>query len=360
MAGGQRSIDCDLHPWVPGMAALAPYLDGFWRDQLSERGIEQLDSQSYPLNAPITTRADWRDGKGRAPHRVETLAAQALDPWGTEFGILNCLYGVQLVLNEDMAAAFTRALNDWVRTEWLDRDPRLRAAIVLPLQSVERAVDEIERLAGDQRFVQVLTLAMGEDPLGKRRYWPVWEACVKHGLPLAIHAGSAYRHPVTSVGWPSWYLEDYVAQAQGFQSQLASLITEGTLEKFPGLKVVLLESGVSWLPGFLWRLQKTWKGVRFEVPWVNRPPAEILRDQVRLSVQPFDVPEDAATVARLLDQFRSDAMLLWASDWPHAQFDGDARIPAGLPEGLLPKLLWDNPLATYGRIRAQIMEGVSA
>ncbi|MBR0666872.1 amidohydrolase [Roseomonas hellenica] len=360
MGQGLRAIDCDLHPWVPGMQALAPYLDEFWRDQITERGITQLDSQSYPLNAPLTTRADWRGARGEAPHSIEALRAQALDPWGTEIGILNCLYGVQLVLNEDMAVAFTRALNDWVRAEWLDRDPRLRASIVLPLQSVERAVEEIERLADDRRFVQVLTLAMGEQPLGRRQYWPVWEACVKHGLPLAIHAGSAYRNPVTSIGWPSWYLEDYVAQAQGFQSQLASLITEGALTKFPELKVVLLESGVSWLPGFLWRLQKTWKGVRFEVPWVNRPPAEIVRDQVRLSVQPFDVPEDAATVARLLDHLRSDAMLLWASDWPHAQFEGDARIPAGLPPALLPKLMWDNPLATYGRIRATVTEGVSA
>ena len=50
---------------------------------------------------------------------------------------------------------------------------------------------------------------------------------VEHGLPLGIHAGSAYRHPQTSVGWTSWYLEEYAANQQGFQSTLASLMTEG-------------------------------------------------------------------------------------------------------------------------------------
>jgi predicted TIM-barrel fold metal-dependent hydrolase len=255
-----------------------------------------------------------------------------------------------MVLNADMAVAFTRALNDWTRAEWLDRDPRLRASIVLPLQDIGAAVEEIERLAPDRRFVQALVLAMGDAPLGKRQFWPVYESCVRHGLPLGVHAGSAYRHPQTSVGWTSWYLEEYAANQQGFQSTLASLITEGTLGKFPALKVVLLESGVTWLPAFLWRLTKVWKGVRFEIPWVDRPPAEIVRDQVRLTVQPFDAPEHA--VERILDHLRSDEMLLWASDWPHWQFDGKACVPPGLPDSLLPKLMRDNPLSTYARLSA--------
>lgn len=356
MYGRFRPIDCDLHPMVPGMKALTPYMDEFWRDQVEERGITTLDTQSWPVRSPKTIRADWRGADGRGAATVELLRTQSLDRLGTAMGILNPLYGVQLVFNEDMGVAFTRALNDWTRAEWLDKDDRLRASIVLPLQNVEAAVAEIERLAGDRRFVQVLALAMGEVPLGRRQYWPVFEACVRHGLPLGIHAGSAYRHPQTSVGWTSYYLEEYAANQQAFQSTLASLITEGVFSKFPELRVVLLESGVSWLPGFLWRLQKTWKGVRFEVPWVDRLPAEIVRDQVRLTVQPLDAPEDGAIVQRVMDQLRSDALLLWASDWPHWQFDGDDAMPAGIPESLWPKLMRDNPLATYQRLS----EGVVA
>ncbi len=354
--GQFRPIDCDLHPMVPGMAALTPYMDEFWRDQVVERGITTLDSQSWPVRSPKTVRADWRGADGRGAATVGQLRAQSLDPLGTAMGILNPLYGVQLVFNEDMAAAFTRALNDWTRAEWLDKDDRLRASIVLPLQSVEAAVAEIERLAGDRRFVQVLALVMGEVPLGRRQYWPVFEACIRHGLPLGIHAGSAYRHPQTSVGWTSTYLEEYAANQQAFQSTLASLLTEGAFSKYPELRVVLLESGVTWLPGFLWRLQKTWKGVRFEVPWVDELPTEIVRRQVRLTVQPLDAPEDGAIVQRVMDQLRSDALLLWASDWPHWQYDGDDAMPAGIPESLWPKLMRDNPLATYQRLS----EGVVA
>jgi uncharacterized protein len=344
-----RAIDCDVHPTVPDIRALAPYLDEHWRNSVEERGIPSLESISYPPNAPITARPDWRGKSGLAATSVADLAAHVFDHWGADVAILNCLYGVQLVFNEDMAAVFARALNDWIARAWLDRDARLRASIVVPLQNVEFAVDEIERCAPDRRFIQVLVLAMGEVPLGRRSLWPVYAAAERHGLALGVHAGSAYRHPVTSLGWPSYYAEDYAAQAQGFQSQVASLITEGVFAKYPKLKVVLIESGVTWLPGFLWRFGKFWRGLRTEVPWVDRSPAEIVRDNVRLTIQPLDAPDDA--VERAIDHLRSDDMLLYASDFPHWQFDGDQVLPPGIPAGLRRKVLVENPIATYNRLQ---------
>jgi hypothetical protein len=345
-----RAIDCDVHPTVPDIKALTPYLDEHWRNSVEERGIPSLESISYPPTAPITARPDWRGKNGLAATKVADVQAHVFDRWGADVAILNCLYGIQLVFNEDMAAAFARALNQWIAREWLDRDPRLRASIVVPLQNVELAVDEIERCAPDLRFVQILVLAMGEVPLGRRSLWPVYAAAERHGLPVGVHAGSAYRHPVTSLGWPSYYAEDYAAQSQAFQSQVASLITEGVFAKHPKLKVVLIESGVTWLPGFLWRFSKFWRGLRTEVPWVDRSPAEIVRDHFRLTIQPLDVPEDPDAVERAIDHLRSDDMLLYASDFPHWQFEGDETLPPGLPAGLRRKVLVDNPVATYNRL----------
>jgi len=344
-------IDCDIHPAVPGMDALLPYLGGHWREAVVQRGVHELNSIAYPQHAPLSARPDWRDGKGRPGSDLEALRSQALAPFGTSIAICNCLYGVQLVLNEDMAVAFTRALNDWIAKEWLDRDPRLRASIVLPMQNTEYAVDEIERCAKDRRFVQILVLAMQETPLGRRHLWPIYAAAERHGLPLGIHAGSTYRHSITSLGWPSYYIEDYASHTQAFQSQVASLVCEGVLAKYPGLKVVLLESGVTWLPGFLWRFAKFWRGVRSEVPWVDRSPADIVRDHVRLTIQPFDAPAEPDVIERAIDHLRSDAILLYASDFPHWQFDGDDAMPPGLPESLRRRIMVDNPLATYERLR---------
>lgn len=346
-----HAIDCDVHPSVPSLKALAPYLDDFWRDSIEERDITALHSISYPPNAPITARPEWRGKGGLAATDVDALRKPVFDAFGASLAICNCLYGVQLVFNEDMALAFTRAVNDWIVKEWLDRDPRLRASIVVPMQNVEHAVDEIERCARDRRFVQILVLAMEEAPLGRRQYWPIYAAAERHGLPLGIHAGSAYRHPVTSLGWPTYYIEDYASQSQAFQSQVTSLICEGVFAKFPDLKVVLMESGVTWLPGFLWRFAKFWRGLRTEVPWVDRSPSDIVRDHFRLTVQPFDASDDPHQVERVIEHLRSDEILLFSSDFPHWQFDGNDAMPAGIPPGLHRKIMVDNPLATYDRLR---------
>src|SRR5580658_9774846 len=98
-----KAIDCDVHPAVPGMAALRPHLEEFWRDCVADRGIDSLDAISYPPNAPISARPDFRDAAHHAATGVGELQAQVFDRWGAGFAICNCLYGVQLVLNEDMA-----------------------------------------------------------------------------------------------------------------------------------------------------------------------------------------------------------------------------------------------------------------
>jgi uncharacterized protein len=345
-----NAIDCDVHPTVPDLKALLPYLDDHWRDSVEERGIPGLESISYPPGAPITARPDWRHKGGLAGTSVADLQATVFERLHADRAILNCLYGVQLVFNEDMAQAFARAVNDWIAKEWLDREPRLRASIVVTPQNTEYAVDEIERHATDRRFVQILLLAMGEVPLGRRQFWPIYAAAERHGFAVGIHAGSAYRHPVTSLGWPSYYIEDYAAQSQGFQSQVASLITEGVFAKFPALKVVLIESGVTWLPGFLWRFSKFWRGLRTEVPWVDRSPSDIVRDHFRLTIQPLDAPSDPEAVERAIEHLRSDDMLLYASDFPHWQFDGDDPLPPGIPPALRHKILVENPIATYNRL----------
>ena len=208
-----------MHPARAGHhGAVAAISTTFWRDHVDgARASPRSTSISYPTE--IAADARGRNGAARAASRRPSAEAARATRCSTAgrpaSAILNCLYGVQLVFSEDMAAAFCRALNDWIAQEWLDREPRLRASIVIPMQNTEYAVDEIERCAKDKRFVQVLVLAMQEVPLGRRHFWPIYAAAERHGLPLGIHAGCAYRNPVTSLGWPTWYIEDYAAPVAG-------------------------------------------------------------------------------------------------------------------------------------------------
>ena len=348
------AIDCDIHPAVPAARVLLPYMDEYWREHMLRRGLERdnFDLMAFPPNAPINVRADWKLEKGVAGSSLAAMQKHVLDPLGVSVAICNVLYGAMAMMSEDLSAAMCRGVNNWIAGEWLDRDPRLRASIMVPQHSGELAADEIERLAGDRRFVQVMMLAMAELPAGRRQMWPIYRAAEKHGLPVALHAGSSFRHPPSAGGWGSTLLEDYISYAQGMAGALNSLLTEGVFQKFPGLTVVLAESGVTWLPANMWRMNKTWRGVRSEVPWLNRLPADIIRERVRLTAQPMDAPGAPGALARMLDQLGSDEMLLFASDYPHWHYEGNDCVPAGIPEGMLRKMMIDNPLATYPRLKA--------
>jgi predicted TIM-barrel fold metal-dependent hydrolase len=343
------AIDCDVHVAVPGMQDLLAHMSRAWRELIVSRGVDGLELASDPAGAPIACRPDWRPGAGKPGTDLGILQG-ALDLFGSRAAIVNCLHGAQAVHNEDLARTLCQAVNDWLVEKWLDRDSRLRTSIVVPVQNPAYAAAEIERCAADKRFVQVQLLASNETMLGRRLYWPIYEAAARHDMPVSIHAGSAFRHAPTSIGWPTHYTQDYVSHTMGIESALLSLLAEGVFNHFPSLRVVLTESGVSWLPGFLWRAIKSWRGLRGETPWFTRSPAELVREHVRLTVQPFDTP-GAAETQRILEHIDGGHMLLFATDFPHWHFDGADALPAGFPVSLIPALTVANPLATYPRLK---------
>jgi predicted TIM-barrel fold metal-dependent hydrolase len=98
----------------------------------------------------------------------------------------------------------------------------------------------------------------------------------------------------------------------------------------------------------MWRFDKEWKGLRREIPWVRRPPSEYIREHVRLTLQPLDAPPDPAQLLQIVEQLGSDELLLFSTDYPHWHFDApEEALPAGLPGGLLRKILSENARAFY-------------
>jgi predicted TIM-barrel fold metal-dependent hydrolase len=165
-------------------------------------------------------------------------------------------------------------------------------------------------------------------PYGNPVFWPVLEAVERHGLALCLHAGGMPGNPPTGTGWPSYYVEQVVGMAGAFQAQLISLLSEGVFARFPSLRVVLAEAGFAWLPPFLWRLDKEWKGLRRETPWNARSHTEVVAERVSLTVTPVDCPPERleAVLGRLPGH-----MLLNSSDYPHVH----AAPPEGLDAGRL-------------------------
>jgi len=310
-------IDCDAHITVPDVEALFPYLPLHWVEHVEQSVFKGASANYYPPRAPVSARPGSIPPDGPAGSSLAFLRAQVLDPLGVTAAITNCLYAIDSLHNPEAAFAFARAVNDWQIAEWLDKDPRLRGSIVVPVQLPELAAAEINRVGDHPGFVQVLLPVRSEHPYGSRLFRPLWEAITRHDLVAGIHFGGAPGNPPFPSGWPSYYFEEYAGMAQVFQSQLASIVSEGVLDLFPGTRIALLESGFTWLPAFMWRFDKEWHNLRRLVPWVKHAPSEYIREHVRLTVQPLDAPPTPEAMQRTIAQIGGAHMLLFATDYPH-------------------------------------------
>ena len=339
-------IDCNVHSVLPGEKALLPYLAPHWREYLLRSNFRAGDMLGYPKRLPEAAEAEPKPESGPRGSSPAQTRATLFERWGVELAILNPSYGVSAFQSADLAAALAGALNDWTAEQWLADEPRLRASIVVPPQDPDYALAELERCAGRAGFVQVLLPIRSEAPYGKRRWHRFFAAAAASGLPVALSLGGLPGVPSTSTGWPSFFAEEHVAAAQSAQAQLMSLVAEGVLPRNPSLRIVIVECGFVWLPSMVWRLDKNWKGLRQEVPWVERLPSEYVREQVRLTTHPLETadPAELAEMIRLV----GEECLLWGSNYPRYDAPEPRKaFPSGLSEEVVERLLGGNARELY-------------
>jgi uncharacterized protein len=345
--------DCDIHPSLKSLKDLYPFLEARWRRHLDTYGLIPRQGFSsgpaYPKGQPDACRRDAYPPSGGKPGSdLAFMQAQHLDPNHVELGILNPLRTGQGMQNCDLSTACCRATNDWQVAEWTSKDGRLKASVVVHYEDAPAAAAEIERRSGDANFAQVLLLSRTAEPLGQRRYWPIYAAAVAASLPVGVHAFGYGGVPMTGGGWPSYYIEEMAGHAGCAQSLLTSLVFEGVLERFPALKVVIIEAGFSWLPSLAWRLDRLYDRMRDETPHLRRRPSEYLREQVWLTTQPMEEPEPRKHLLDTIGWIGWDR-LLFATDYPHWDFDDPARaLPLPLSDAQRRGVFLDNAKAVYG------------
>jgi predicted TIM-barrel fold metal-dependent hydrolase len=365
---GQRhaTVDAAVHNDVPSTTALFPYLPPYWVEHVQNTMFKGPTEFYYPPTSPIAARPGSRPrgSAGDAPSGARPganlpsvvpagsdltlLRTHVLQEPGVDVAVMCSPYPIDSLHNPDAAIAFARAVNDWQIAEWLDKEPRLRASIVVPIQLPDEAAKEIERVADHPGFVQVALPVRTERPLGNRLYHRVWEAIERHDLVAGIQFGGVPGNPPTPSGWPSYFYEEYVGAALTFASQLVSIVSEGVFDQFPKVRVALIESGFTWLPAHMWRFDKEWRNLRRLVPWVKRAPSEYIREHVRLTVQPLDAPADVRQLLEVVEHLGSDDMLLYASHYPrvHAA-DPETTLLRHLPSDVAGKIRDGNARALY-------------
>jgi predicted TIM-barrel fold metal-dependent hydrolase len=147
---------------------------------------------------------------------------------------------------------------------------------------------------------------------------------------------------------PSYYFEIQSQSNQTLASHLVSLIAHGVFERYPSLRLLMVEAGVAWVPGLLWKMDDQYRSVRAEVPWMKRWPSEVFQRHVRLTTQPLEGPTDRDSLIAVLDAYGAADVLCFSSDYPHWDTDQKDHVARTLPRGWHQRVFHDNAAQLYG------------
>jgi predicted TIM-barrel fold metal-dependent hydrolase len=352
-------VDVDIHHRPNTDAELAAYLPKQWQDFVAGNGRAAL-----PIKPPQATPAGMLDNGARRRDSYpedgsspgsdyDTLRRQLLDPYDYHRGLISFDLGEYAChTNPYFAAEVCRAANEWNADQWLSRDPRLVSVIIVPSANPELAVKELRRMARHPQMVGVL---MSGNPVGRPfgdpHYHPVYEAAAELGVVVSVHVSGGDRpNSTTSVGGPKGTAIEHITQlGQAGMHHLSSMVVHGVFEKYPGLRIILTEYGLAWLPAFLWRMDREYNLLRRESPWVKRLPSEYIRENVRFSTQPLEEGPDRKSLIRILKTVPGiEDLLCFSTDYPHLTMDDPLYVKRVLPAAWQRKVFLENACKTYG------------
>jgi len=347
-------IDCDVHPYAPDMDSVAAYMPRAWQERFDGYPLPRAGAgPDRYANPNAGLRKDATPPAGGIPGSDPQFVAQdLLDKHDVAAALLLPMQGAGMTAwtDADSAAAFASAINDYMIERWVQTDSRYKLSAIVPPHDAELAAREIRRLE-DVRGVASVMLPLQGTLMGHRSFDPLYEAAQEAGMPIVIHPtgaeGSYQGCPTVAGGTQRTYPGWHTALPQVAQSNLVSLVFDGTFEKFPKLRVAMVEFGFSWLVPTLWRMDKEWQNFRFEVPWVKRPPSSYVLEHVRFATQPIDEPAPRTNLWELVDLMDASQALVFSSDYPHYDNDDPMTVLKHIPAPVRQQM-YDNAAALFG------------
>jgi uncharacterized protein len=348
-------VDCDVHVHESA-AALAPYCDPPWRTSLETVSDVQERYLDVPgLSASGIGKTGPAFPTGNAGVRVvETPDAMRaeLSAIGVDIGILfpDHLLKLPLVSPPEYAAALARAYNAWLVDRWCAPGTGLLGCLVACPQDPEDTAREIERYSGHRGVVGVYLPCAAVEPLwGNRSYDPIFRAAQDAGFPVLLHSVTVIYpvFPANIHGFETGFAIHSVGHTFAIMANLISLIETAVPVRFPELKVAVTEAGISWVPFLCNRLDKEYLERRSEVPLLKERPSAYLK-RFYYATQPIEEPEDLADVVKLVDLYDGADTTVFASDWPHHDFDHPMKLAQmPFPPETRRKILGENALRLF-------------
>lgn len=306
--------------------------------------------------SPAELAAAGRSYAGSSPRAGMDPGARLayMDAAGVDVSILYpslALFWETEVQDGELADAYCRAYNRWIVDFCADSGGRLVPIAHISLGDVARAVRELERaVRSGARGAFVAPHTITRRPHGHPDHDPFFARAAELGIPVGIHPNLEPKPPMASVHFDDMRGQTFFFVATSIfavQAAFTTLFQYGTFERFPGLRVVVLETGAGWISAWLDRLDSKFESVGRLDPRMKTPPGDLFRRQCWISCDP-----DERTVPAIIDLVGDDRFL-WSSDYPHSEAKpGAMRDLATLCEALAPRarerLLGSNAARLYG------------
>jgi predicted TIM-barrel fold metal-dependent hydrolase len=345
--------------------ARAPHVEimdgrGMWVCEGENWGPWSGTPMKWPGPKPVFTAFD-RGGVEDTSQRRPAVAELRLADMDRDGVYGHVIFGPVTSFNvpdDALRDACYGAYNSWLKDFCAANPQRLIGVPMLPPHP-ESAVKELEHIVALGGFRQAnLQIAVAEPRLEDPRWEPLFALLEKSDIALSFHvtvfpgAMKAFDKYKGSPGATFLHVKMFVEQ---FLDPFVDLFAWGILERHPGLKVVIAESGIGWLPWVveeldyrhfrLWEAEEFWNA-RGGIPHKMKP-SELFKRQI------YGTFQNNPTAVALRDFYGEDK-LLWASDYPHP----DSVWPnsrktiddftAGMDEAFIRKITWDNAAKLYG------------
>jgi predicted TIM-barrel fold metal-dependent hydrolase len=257
--------------------------------------------------------------------RAVTLSRKAMDNMGLDYQVFfpSALLFLGMHPQRDMEVELATAYNRWIVEHVLPHEPRMKAMLYLPFNTPEAAEAMVKRFIGAPGVVGFLVTSTRYQPVHANEYMRLYRMLEEANMPIGFHAHHNWHNEYTrhlnrfmSVHALSFVLSNLV--------HLTNWIVNGLPERFPKLKVMWIESGLAWVPFLMQRLDHEYLMRVSEAPLLKKLPSEYMQEMF-YTIQPMETT-NMKLLQGTFEAIKADTQLLYASDWPHWDFDLPSRI----------------------------------
>lgn len=333
-------VDADCHLMEP-FSVIANKMEKRFRDIFFSTDMDQdplvsagvgVDEKKFRAYEP-STNIRYKNRRKRTeltypnPQATEELVdlftARMLD-----FGIKRSIVFPTKMLDigmdprADFEVALTNAYTDFMLNNFLGQYPEILSPVFVPVNSPEKAAELIERAGAEKGIVGVMVTSTTRALAGDASWDPIYEAAQKKNLPLCMHCANFNSGMLG--GFDSFLGVHTLARPISAAVQVTSMIVSGVPERFPRLKFVIVEGGLTWIPWLMHRLDSVYLMRREEAPLLKKLPSEYLKEFYYTS-QPLEYASDG-DLEYVFQKINAENHLLFASDYPHWDFDPPSVI----------------------------------